>query len=83
MARTRKMPPVPPTMSVMDETIVSFKDWHLLPGCSSRQTLNGWIIRGLRASHGSKPCYLEWCKIGSTKHTSLEAYRRFNQALNS
>ncbi len=84
MGRTpRKIGPAKPSIGVMNETLVVFADSSTLPGSPTPGNLQSWITSGIRSLTSKRPCYLEWCRIGGKRYTSVEAYDRFTEAINS
>lgn len=67
---------------VLNETVVSLK-WiqEKHPTAISLRTVRRWCYDGLLDSQGRR-VLLESARLGGERVTSVEAYRRFNLALN-
>ena len=68
---------------VLNETIVSLKWIHEKhPTDVCMKTVRRWCSNGLLDAGGNR-VKLESCRLGSERVTSIEAYRRFINRLNS
>ena len=70
------------TVAILDETMVRFDQGPTdLPGAPSRWKLRRWASKGLRTPSGERVT-LEWCYDGGKPVTSMEAWMRFQKAVN-
>ena len=67
---------------ILSEDLVPFTHGRVLPGKPSRASLRNWASRGVRSWKTGKTVLLEACYVGQRKHTSVQAYQRFLEAIN-
>jgi len=71
------------TVQILDETIVHFGEGRLmLKTKPSAKRLKHWATRGILSRRIGRRVFLDFCYDGGSPCTSLEAYDRFQRAVN-